>query len=297
VEDVLYSVHRYFFERDSSVFAGKGLTEAAPMALEGVSTAHFDQFLSVIYPSEYGLFTASTVEEWTAILSLADRWGFKSIRALAIKQLGPIASEIDYIVLGRQYGVEKWLSDAYEAVCRRNMPLTLEEGRRLGVDDVIRINNIRQVFGFGESSVLNISLVNRGVRTAFGLTAVGTAVGDDEADGSDWSKPDWYRSQFPQRMKENAKAAPVAAGWWGGPAPSAADPWCPPMDPPSAGGSCYGVAEPPPPPPAAVPDFDPLTPKERKKKQKEVKERMEKEKCERELVEQETLDLDVRRVE
>ncbi|KZP33840.1 hypothetical protein FIBSPDRAFT_678875, partial [Athelia psychrophila] len=115
-----------------------------PLILEDITVSHFDNFLSILYPYEYGLFTASTVEEWTAILSLADRWGFKSIRALAVKKLGPIASEIDYIVLGRKYGVDKWLSDAYEAVCRRDMPLTLEEGRRLGVDDVIRINNIRQ---------------------------------------------------------------------------------------------------------------------------------------------------------
>lgn len=97
--------------------------------------------------SEFGVYTASTVEDWSAILQLADTWHFKSIRTLAIKQLAPIASHIDKIVLGRKYGVDEWLADAYEAVCLRDGPLTLEEGRRLGVDDVIRVNTIRHEYG------------------------------------------------------------------------------------------------------------------------------------------------------
>lgn len=52
--------------------------------------------------SEYGAYRATTVDEWSNILSLADQWGFQSIRALTIKQLGPIASDVDKIVLGKR---------------------------------------------------------------------------------------------------------------------------------------------------------------------------------------------------
>ncbi|KAF7980525.1 hypothetical protein HWV62_37649 [Athelia sp. TMB] len=149
VEGVLYSVHRYFFERDSSTFDGKGLTEEEPMILHDVSAHDFDLFLAILYPTDFGVYTATTVNDWTAILSLAESWSFKSIRALAIKQLNTIASVIDKIVLGRQYGIDHWLHNAYSVLCARPAALNMEEGRRLGVDDVVRISTLRQELGVG----------------------------------------------------------------------------------------------------------------------------------------------------
>ncbi|KZP04293.1 hypothetical protein FIBSPDRAFT_709526, partial [Athelia psychrophila] len=144
VEGVLYSVHRYFFERDSSSFVGQGLSKQEPMVLANVSTHDLDLFLSILYPTSFGAYPASTVEEWSGILYLADKWSFQSIRTLAIAQIAPIASPIDKIVFGRLYDVNEWLTGAYHAVCTRLDALSLEEGRRLGVDDAIRINSIRQ---------------------------------------------------------------------------------------------------------------------------------------------------------
>lgn len=85
----------------------------------------------------------------SAILKLAAEWKFESIRFLAISKLAPIASPIDKIILGRKYNVEFWLHHAYIAVCMRPEPLTREEGRRLGVDDVIDICAIRQQRSIG----------------------------------------------------------------------------------------------------------------------------------------------------
>ncbi|KZP18394.1 hypothetical protein FIBSPDRAFT_684493, partial [Athelia psychrophila] len=144
VEGVLYSVHRYFFERDSSSFVGQGLSKQEPMVLANVSTHDFDLFLSILYPTCFGAYPASNVEEWSGILYLADKWSFQSIRTLAIAQIAPIASPIDKIVFGRLYDIDEWLTGAYQAVCTRLDALTLEEGRRIGVDDAIRINSIRQ---------------------------------------------------------------------------------------------------------------------------------------------------------
>jgi len=44
------------------------------------------------------------------------------------------AADIDKIVLGRRYSIEDWLPGAYEAVCMREDPLTLEEAMRLSSD-------------------------------------------------------------------------------------------------------------------------------------------------------------------
>lgn len=59
---MLYNVHRYFFQRDSSNFAsmfstiphggcGKGLTDDEPIVLPRVAAKDFDLFLSILYPS------------------------------------------------------------------------------------------------------------------------------------------------------------------------------------------------------------------------------------------------------
>lgn len=96
------------------------------------------------FRSEYGKFLASTLDEWASILHLSSKWGFGAIRALAVREVFALASPVDKIVLGRKYTMHDWLFDALVEVCERPEPLTLEEGRRLGMDDVIRIYRARQ---------------------------------------------------------------------------------------------------------------------------------------------------------
>ncbi|KZP33824.1 hypothetical protein FIBSPDRAFT_720283, partial [Athelia psychrophila] len=144
VSRTFYSVPRAPFEWHSSAFTGKGLSKEDPFILDDIKAAHFDNFLSIIYPYAYGVYTASTVEEWTAILHLANEWRFESVRTLAVKQLLPIATDVEKIILGRQYAIDEWLGDAYLAVCMREQSLTEEEGTRMKVADIIKINSIRQ---------------------------------------------------------------------------------------------------------------------------------------------------------
>ncbi|KZP12982.1 hypothetical protein FIBSPDRAFT_1049697 [Athelia psychrophila] len=139
------------------------------MVLANVSTHDFDLFLSILYPTSFGVHPASTVEEWSGILYLADKWSFLSIRTLAIAQMAPIASPIDNIVFGRLYDINEWLIGAYQVVCTRLDALTLEEGRRLGVDDAIRINSIRQDFCFVRVSEASPKLCEEDIESRFGL--------------------------------------------------------------------------------------------------------------------------------
>lgn len=97
------------------------------------------------YPKE------KTTPQWTSILHLAAKWEFESIKLLAINNLTAYAAPVDKIVLGRRYGIDKWLPDAYNAVCIRNEPLTVEEGMKLGVEDTIKISAARQAYGFSKS--------------------------------------------------------------------------------------------------------------------------------------------------
>ncbi|KAF7966344.1 hypothetical protein HWV62_38969 [Athelia sp. TMB] len=145
VDNTIYSVPRAPFDSQSSAFVGKGLTEQEPFVLEHITVTEFDHFLSILYPSDYGLYTATSVHDWSVILRLADTWGFRSIRALAVKQLEPIASAVDKVALGKQFGIEEWILDGYWALCARREPLIEEEGLRLGVRDVVRIFTTREL--------------------------------------------------------------------------------------------------------------------------------------------------------
>jgi hypothetical protein len=69
--------------------------------------------------------------------------------------------------LGRKHDIEEWLGDAYEAVCIRDEPLTLEDGMRLGMEDVIKISAARQRI-HRQPACLPSALTNF-IRQTFGL--------------------------------------------------------------------------------------------------------------------------------
>ncbi|KZP04947.1 hypothetical protein FIBSPDRAFT_1054357 [Athelia psychrophila] len=152
IEQMLYNVHRYFFERDSAHFrsileSAQGADEHNPIVLPDVSRSDFDEFLAILYPTDFRRPAEKTTAQWTSVLHFAAKWGFESIQLLAIDKLTATAILVNKIVLGRRYGISDWLPGAYEVVCTRADPLTVEEGMKLGVEDVIRISAARQVYG------------------------------------------------------------------------------------------------------------------------------------------------------
>ncbi|KAF7986997.1 hypothetical protein HWV62_77 [Athelia sp. TMB] len=172
VESTLYNIHRYFFERDSSIFRSTlestPITNTgAPLVLPDITCDDFDQFLSILYPTDFHRPAEKTIAQWAAVLHLADKWGFESIRLLAVDHLDA-APPVDKIVLGRRHGIAAWLPEAYEAVCTREAPLTVEEGIRLGVEDVVRIAAARQAYGCGKPRFETWQLA-RNIWEIFGL--------------------------------------------------------------------------------------------------------------------------------
>ncbi|KZP19789.1 hypothetical protein FIBSPDRAFT_862273 [Athelia psychrophila] len=156
IEETLYNVHRYFFERDSAHFRSilesvQGVDDKGTIVLADVSCSDFNEFLAILYPADFRRPTQKTTAQWTSVLHLAAKWGFESIRLLAIDNLAATAIPVDKIVLGRRYGISDWLPGAYETVCTRVDSLTVEEGMKLGVEDIIRIAAARQAYGCGKA--------------------------------------------------------------------------------------------------------------------------------------------------
>jgi hypothetical protein len=91
-----------------------------------------------------GRFAVSTLQEWTSILHLASKWGFASIRSLAIHSILPLASPVDKIALARTYGFGDWLLDAFVALCKRPEPLSDDEAERMIKSDIAKIARARE---------------------------------------------------------------------------------------------------------------------------------------------------------
>jgi len=154
VEGVLYHVHRCFLEADSSFFDLHDMT-LDRIVLYDITTRDLDIFLSIFYPKETGVFDAATLDEWSSILHLADKWGFKTIKRLAVSKLLPLATPIEMIVLGRRYSIDNWvILDALDSLCLQSEPLTLEEGYSLGMETVIKVMSIRQEYDLGTRSYI-----------------------------------------------------------------------------------------------------------------------------------------------
>lgn len=117
---------------------------------------------------------ASTAEEWLCILRVAHRWEFRSICELALENLSPIASLVDKIVCARTLGGPlDWIGSSYATLCQRDEAITSEEGRRLGIDEVLCIYDVwRSTVRLNASSPQDVmKIIREKSRTARSLPA------------------------------------------------------------------------------------------------------------------------------
>ena len=91
----------------------------------------------------YNTIEARSFKEWSSILDLSTRWGFVSIRELAIRCINP-PNSLNRLLLGRKHGVEQWILPALLDLCQRPEPLSLEEARLMDFEDVVLLGSVRQ---------------------------------------------------------------------------------------------------------------------------------------------------------
>jgi hypothetical protein len=166
---VLYCVHRYFFSRDSIYFSTRfsqlDIRDHEPLptiiSLGDIESEGFDAFLSILYP-EYVLWIAIypptyrgvsvvrnfegndfSYKDWKSVLHLSTRWGFASIRRLALGSINPPTPH-DRLLLARTYSVDDWVTPALSALCERATPLSLSEACQMSIEDVVLVSTVRE---------------------------------------------------------------------------------------------------------------------------------------------------------
>jgi hypothetical protein len=82
-------------------------------------------------------------EELSSILDLSTRWGFTSIRDMAIRRMEPPTPH-ERLILGRKYGVDDWIPLALQELCERPQPLTPDEARLMVFEDVVLVGSVRE---------------------------------------------------------------------------------------------------------------------------------------------------------
>ena len=100
---------------------------------------------AIVMNSEYGKVCLKSQDEWLSILHLATKWSFHPLRVLSIEHLDLLrmTSPVDKLLLGRKYDVLGWVTSGYFSLCERAESLTMDEGRRLPLEDVIGISEAR----------------------------------------------------------------------------------------------------------------------------------------------------------
>jgi hypothetical protein len=84
--------------------------------------------------------------DWVVILRLADKWGFDTIKELATRRLEiKEMDEVDRVGYYQNYGVAPQYHIRHLAVLiQRELPLTIEEGEKLGIRTAMRIARARE---------------------------------------------------------------------------------------------------------------------------------------------------------
>ncbi|KAG6810752.1 hypothetical protein H0H92_010461 [Tricholoma furcatifolium] len=147
VENQLFCVHSYFFERESSVFresiqaslaatgARNGGIQCVAIFKLNVTVSSFEKLLGIIYNKTYSLFDGWSVDDWTTVLHLIQNWEFPVVRDLAVRELEKCLEIplIERISLYHRFKVnQSVLIPWYGRLCGRPEALTHEESEAIG---------------------------------------------------------------------------------------------------------------------------------------------------------------------
>jgi hypothetical protein len=113
----------------------------------------------VLILRNYNTVESHTFEQWSAILDLSTRWGFTSIRDLAIRCIRP-PDPLKKLLLARKNNIDMWIQPALLELCLRRQPLSLEEARLMDFEDVILIGFVRQTARFSTLTVDGTGIMN-----------------------------------------------------------------------------------------------------------------------------------------
>lgn len=90
--------------------------------------------------------SATSLRDWTALLSISTRFVFDRIRDLAILEISKqLLDPVDKIMLANKYNIPQWLPSAFTDLCKRPEPIRDSEAELLGLRTIVRIARAREL--------------------------------------------------------------------------------------------------------------------------------------------------------
>ena len=92
------------------------------------------------------MYTA-TVDKWVQILALAQRWGFKEVEQLCIRELQNLTiPSVEKIHIYQAFRLDRsLLAESFVDLTIRPEPLNLEEAHKLGIETTLQIARAREL--------------------------------------------------------------------------------------------------------------------------------------------------------
>jgi hypothetical protein len=89
----------------------------------------------------------ATPDQWSLILELAQKWGFKQVEQLCIRELERLAlSPVDRVQIYQRHNLdETLLINSFEELTTREDPIAMEEGLKLGLKTSLQIAKAREM--------------------------------------------------------------------------------------------------------------------------------------------------------
>jgi hypothetical protein len=118
---------------------------------------------------KYSIYS-TTVESWTKILVLAQRWGFKEIEQLCIRELENLPiPPVEKIQIYQDFKIDRSrLLSSFAELTMRRTPLSLEEGQKVGLETALQIARAREL-SRGAHTKLNEAELRSVIRDTFEL--------------------------------------------------------------------------------------------------------------------------------
>ncbi|EIW74329.1 hypothetical protein CONPUDRAFT_67386, partial [Coniophora puteana RWD-64-598 SS2] len=149
VEDTLFCVPRFVLEQSSDIFRdmfglpsgqnnnGEGASNKAPIILDGIKVWDFKQLLRALYAAKPDQSEPGTIDEWTAVYKLSQRWEMVALTKYAKERLGDLAEDpVEKAGLAQDLFIFDWKVAAFQEIVRRAEPLSMREVERLGIHTV-----------------------------------------------------------------------------------------------------------------------------------------------------------------
>lgn len=146
-QNVLFKVHRYFFERESTFFSAifsDSSDNTKPFTLD-VKPEDFAHLLWVFYDEDFE-YESQPLEKWLVILRLATRWGFRKVRKLVIRQLEKLDLQpIDKIKIYSDFKIDaQLLIPSYSTLAKSPTLPPLSEAAKLDIETILKITMVRE---------------------------------------------------------------------------------------------------------------------------------------------------------